>query len=316
MYRTLTHSGGRKLNKAKIGHFVFYISLLIIPILHFFIFYLYVNINSFVMAFQHYSQDSVTQQITISFVGFDNFKVAWEAITKYPYTMRNSFIFIAIDLFISQPLAILASYYIYKKKPGSAFFRAVLYLPQVLSGIILGVIFKFMIGTALPALLDQVFNVHILSPIDNPDAQLWVMMLFTITMSFGVNVLLYANAMGNVNPANIESASLDGANTIQILWHVVLPKIYPTIVSLAIVILSQVFTSQFQVFNVYGEDAGQLQNVGYFIYITSLKSSLLGFDGYISYTELSALGLSLTAIIVPVVFLTRFLMNRFGPKED
>ncbi|HBB05301.1 MAG TPA: ABC transporter permease, partial [Firmicutes bacterium] len=47
------------------------------------------------------------------------------------------------------------------------------------------------------------------------------MILFNIVMSFGVNVLLYANAMGNVNPALIESASLEGANTFSILWHVV-----------------------------------------------------------------------------------------------
>ncbi len=318
MYRTLTHGGERKLNKAKIGHFVFYISLLIIPILHFFIFYLYVNINSFVMAFQHYELNYDLGKIVTSFAGFDNFKVAWEAVTEYPYMMRNSFIFIAIDLFISQPLAILASYYIYKKKPGSAFFRTVLYLPQVLSSIVLGLLFKYTVQTAIPDMLYAWFGTEKMDVLMNPSTQMWIMSLFTITMSFGVNVLLYANAMGNVNPANIESASLDGANTIQILWHVVLPKIYPTIVSLAIVILSQVFTNQFQVFNIYGEEkVGQMANIGFYIYVTSLNSDVLGSkSNYISYTELSALGLSLTAIIVPVVFIAKYLMNRFGPRED
>ncbi|HBB05398.1 MAG TPA: hypothetical protein DCZ41_02250, partial [Firmicutes bacterium] len=102
-----------------------------------------------------------------------------------------------------------------------------------------------------------------------------------------------------------------------ILWHVVLPKIYPTIVSLTIVILSQVFTSQYQVFNIYGEAAGAMGNVGFFIYVNSLNSDLLGsVDNYISYPALAAFGLSLTAIIVPVTFLAKFAMNRFGPKED
>lgn len=317
MYQTLTRSKKKRFTKAEVGHFAFYLAFLIIPILHFFIFYLYVNINSFVMAFQTYTLDYDLGKIVTSFAGWNNFETAWSSFTKYPYMLRNSLIFIAIDLFISQPLAILASYYIYKKRPGSAFFRTVLYLPQVLSSVVLGILFKYAVQSAIPEMLFQWFGVAKMDILKNPDTQLWIMALFNVTMSFGVNVLLYANAMGNVNPANIESASLDGANTIEILWHVVLPKIYPTIVSLAIVILSQVFTNQFQVFNIYGEDAGAMANVGYFIYITSLNSNLLGdIPNYISYPALSALGLSLTAIIVPVVFIAKFLMNRFGPRED
>ena len=318
MYQTLTRSKKKRFTKAEVGHFAFYLAFLIIPILHFFIFYLYVNINSFVMAFQTYTLDYDLGKIVTSFAGWNNFETAWSSFTKYPYMLRNSLIFIAIDLFISQPLAILASYYIYKKRPGSAFFRTVLYLPQVLSSIVLGLLFKYVVEAAIPQMLQKWFGViSTMSVLDNPSTQLYIMAVFSVTMGFGVNVLLYSNAMGNVNPSNIESAQLDGANTIQILWHVVLPKIWPTIVSLAIVILSQVFTSQYQVFNIYGENAQRMANIGYQIYVTSLKSNIIGdASGYISYPALAAFGLTLTAIIVPVVFLTKYLMNRFGPRED
>lgn len=322
MYRTLTHRSpnskeGKKFDKTKFLHFAFYMCFMIVPIVHFFVFYLYVNINSFVMAFQNYTLDYDLGRIVTTFSGWDNFVTAWGSLDRYPTMFKNSVIFICIDLFVSQPLALLASYYIYKKKPGSAFFRTILYLPQVLSSVILGILFKYVIQSAIPEMLFQWFGVEKMDILKNPDTQLGIMVLFNIVMSFGVNVLLYSNAMGNVNPALIESASLEGANTISILWHVVLPKIYPTIVSLAIVIVSQVFTSQFQVFNIYGEDAGAMANVGYFIYLTSLNSDVLGSNqNYISYPALAAFGLSLTAIIVPVTFLVKFLLNRFGPKED
>lgn len=316
MYRTLTHSGHKKFNKTEFLHFAFYMCFMIVPIVHFFAFYLYVNINSFVMAFQNYTMDWDAGMVT-TFSGWDNFVTAWSSLDRYPNMFRNSVIFVSIDLFVSQPLALLASYYIYKKKPGSAFFRTVLYLPQVLSSIVLGILFKYVVQSAVPEMLLEWFGVAKMDVLKNPDTQLGIMILFNVVMSFGVNVLLYSNAMGNVNPALIESASLEGANTIEILWHVVLPKIYPTIVSLAIVIISQIFTSQYQVFNIYGEDAGGMVNVGYFIYITSLNSDVLGSNpNYISYPALSAFGLSLTAIIVPITFLVKFLLNRFGPKED
>lgn len=317
MYKTITRGKNNKFNKYELRHFVFYISLLIIPIVHFFMFYLYVNVNSFIMAFQNYDLDFESGKILISFARWDNFKIAWDSFSKYPYMLRNSLIFVSIDLFISQPLALLASYYIYKKRPGSAFFRTILYLPQVLSSIVLGLLFKYGVQTAIPEMLYQWFGVEKMDVLLNPSTQMWVMIGFNILMSFGVNVLLYSNAMGNVNPSLIESASLDGANTASILWHVVLPKIYPTIVSLAIVIVSQVFVSQFQVFNIYGEGAARMGNVGYFIYLNSLNSDILGSNpNYISYPALSAFGLSLTAIIVPVTFLVKFALNKFGPRED
>ena len=93
---------------------------MIVPIVHFFAFYLYVNINSFVMAFQNYTMDWDAGMVT-TFSGWDNFVTAWSSLDRYPNMFRNSVIFVSIDLFVSQPLALLASYYIYKKKPGSAF---------------------------------------------------------------------------------------------------------------------------------------------------------------------------------------------------
>ena len=320
MYRTLTHDKSkRKFDKAGLRRFAFYMAFMIIPIIHFFVFYLYVNINSFVMAFQSYTLDYDAGKIVTGFAGLNNFKIAWDSFSRYPYMLKNSIIFVSIDLFVSQPLAILASYYIYKKKPGAAFFRTVLYLPQVLSSIVLGILFKYVVQSAIPDLLLAGFGVEKMDVLTNPSTQMGVMILFNIIMSFGVNVLLYANAMGNVNPSLIESATLEGANTLSVLWHVVLPKIYPTIVSIAIVVISQVFTSQFQVFNIYGDNAQEMRNVGYFIYINSLNSDLLGSQshlGYISYPALAAFGLSMTAIIVPVTFLFKFALNKFGPKED
>lgn len=316
MYRTLTHEKKRK-SKKELFHFLFCMAFLVIPIIHFFVFYIYVNMNSFIMAFQTFTLDYDLGKIVTSFAGWENFKIAFSSFSKYPYMLKNSLIFCAVDLLIAQPLALLASYYIYKKKPGSAFFRTILYLPQVLSSIVLGILFKYVVQNAIPEIMNACFGLEKMDLLFDQNTQLWVMIGFNVLMSFGVNVLLYSNAMGNVNPALIESASLDGANTLSILWHVVLPKIWPTMISLAIVIISQLFVSQYQVFNIYGENAMAMGNVGYFIYINSLYSNVLGdVPNYISYPALAAFGLILTAIIVPTTFLVKYLMNRFGPRED
>ena len=53
---------------------LFYISLCAIPLLQFLIFYVYVNINSVVMAFQEYVVDHDTNRGTFVWAQFKNFE--------------------------------------------------------------------------------------------------------------------------------------------------------------------------------------------------------------------------------------------------
>ena len=92
---------------------IFVILLVALPLLQFFIFYVCVNINSILLAFKKYDINN-----NVSFAGFDNFKqlfIDFKSFTLYKVALKNSTLVFLIGCPISLTLALLFSYYIYKK---------------------------------------------------------------------------------------------------------------------------------------------------------------------------------------------------------
>ena len=135
---------------AKKRDILFYCLISAFPLLQFSIFYLGVNVNSFLLAFKSY--DAFTGVMT--WVGFDNIVEALRAMTsqyELVTAAKNSIIAYVCGLVVGVPLALLFSYYIYKKKFLGGFFRVILFLPSILSAIAMSVIFYYFAERALPA---------------------------------------------------------------------------------------------------------------------------------------------------------------------
>ena len=107
---------------------IFYCLILIWPVLQFCIFYIYVNFNSFLLAFKDIKMDLNADSIskyTYTFSG-KAFADLWELLkTK---TIREagliSLLTYGLSLFITMPLGLLFSFYISKKHFGAGFFQS------------------------------------------------------------------------------------------------------------------------------------------------------------------------------------------------
>ncbi|MBE5740538.1 MAG: sugar ABC transporter permease [Clostridiales bacterium] len=305
-------------NKKNRNKLIFYSIFISIPILHFLIFYLYVNFNSIILAFRGYEIDFLGE-ISSKFAKFDNFKEAWSVLFNDPNNrLLNSVIYLVVGLFVSTPLALSFSFYIYKKRFGSVFFRIILFLPQILSTVIMGIIYKNLTNFAYFGIMENLFNIKpSASLLDNINTRMATIIVFSVIMSFGVNVLTYTSTMSGINDSLIESAQLDGAKPIQELIHIVLPLIYPTITTLIIVRISYTFVEQAHIFTLIGPyEPATGSTIGYFLYLEAKYGDLIQGNVHLSYPVLSAIGLILTAIILPITLLTRYLFNKFGPKVD
>lgn len=305
-------------NKKNRNKLIFFSIFISIPILHFLIFYLYVNFNSIILAFRGYEIDFMGE-ISSHFAKFDNFKEAWRVLFNDPNKrLLNSVIYLFVGLFVSTPLAVSFSFYIYKSRFGSEFFRIMLFLPQILSTVIMGIIYKNLTNFAYFGIMENIFNIKpSASLLDNIETRMATIIVFNVIMSFGVNVLTYTSTMSGINDSLIESAQLDGAKPIQELIHIVLPLIYPTITTLIIVGISYTFVEQAHIFTLIGPyEPATGSTIGYFLYLEAKYGDLIQGNMHLSYPVMSAIGLILTAIILPITLLTRYLFNRFGPKVD
>ena len=177
---------------------LFYIGLMAFPVLQFIIFYVVVNTNSLSLTFKQY--DTLTGNWT--WVGVDNLKEAFRMMTQSSDlldAMKNSFLMWGIGLLIGTPLALLFSYYIHKKMFGHKFFRVLLFMPSIISAIIMVTIYQFFVNRAIPEIMTDWFHSESFSGlVENPNTRFGAIMFYNILMSFGVSVLMYSDAMGNI----------------------------------------------------------------------------------------------------------------------
>ena len=305
-----------KLRAKQNNKLIFYSIFIAIPVLHFLIFYVYINFNSIVMAFQKYEVKDGEGLVALP-AYFENFKTAWASFVNNPLRLKNSLLFSAINIFVGTPLILMFSFYIYKKGRFSGFYRVILFLPQVLSEVVLGLLYKYLMDTAAPTIFSDIFGYTGSGLLYESKSRFAATMFFHMMMTFGTNTLIYSSTMSSINPSLIEAAQMDGANPLQEFIYVVLPSVYATMVTMVIVCVSVVFTEQFRVFTLFEGEVGVVDNIGYYLYHQAQNSKLWN-DGaaVMPYPVLAAYGLILTIITVPVSLGARYFLNKFGPKEE
>lgn len=300
---------------------LFYIAMFAIPLLQFAIFYLYVNFNSIIIAFQKFVANEDSLGYTAQFVGFDNFKVAWEKMfsPEVGKMIGFSLIFYACNLFIVTPLALVFSYYIAKRYRFAGFFRVMLYLPSVLSAIVLTILYKYIVTDVYPLIVKNISGEVVPGLLDGTmETQFKAILFYNLLLAYGTNTMLYTGSMSDINPSLIEASKLDGANNVQQFFHVYIPMIWPTLVTFIVTGLAGLFIEQMQLYSFFGGGGlNQFSTFGYYFYTQSVGSNLYVAEGshFLSYSQLAALGLLATAFIIPIVLIVRKVLLKYGPSN-
>jgi ABC-type sugar transport system permease subunit len=300
----------RKINKKR-GQIVFATVMLFIPLVQFFLFYVCVNFNSVLMAFQKYTRTSAGWVTT--FAGFDNFKSVFSKIfiteesAELGAAFGNSLLMCFLNLTIKTFLALLFSFYICKRFLLHKVYRTLLYLPNIISSVVLVVIFKYFIDDALVAWSGQKLRNWI------GEQNKTILMFYAIWAYLGTTVLVYSNAMGAVSDSIVESARLDGAGFFTEFWCIYVPLIFPTMITFIVSALAVVFIDQMNLFSFYTRSA-EPENVtiGYYLYRETQRA---GTD-LSKYPELSAFGLVLTAVCAPLTLGIRKLLLKIGGSDE
>lgn len=300
--------------------FWFYLLFIAFPVIHYLVFYVYINLNSFILAFREYYVDEAASILTFKSAGFGNFAEGFKVLAANSGAIGNSLLMLAVSLLFTTPLALLFSFYIYKKRRGTEFFRVMLFLPTVLSAVVFGLLYQYISNDVLGWIQTEIFGAEEASQfLTDTKTRVFAVIVFNVLMGFGVNVLTYSGTMSGINVSLIESAELDGCSPFQEFIKIVIPMIWPTVVTLMIVSFSKVFTDQWQVLTLLKRNPLNAENLGYFLYTRALDGDFTipkGQTNNISYSVLSAIGLILTAIVLPLTLLMRWALNKYGPKAD
>ena len=297
---------------------IFYTLLMIYPVIHLSIFYVYANISALAMAFQKYSEGTATQY-QIDFVFLDNFQRIIDLFSqaKYQDMIWNSLLLYVLRMGVGMTLALVFSYYIYKKFALTELFRVMLFLPTIISGVVLTLLYEYIVEDVYVALMNNPEIKYGLMTTNKME----VVIFYNLWTGFGMNILMYSGAMSGINESIAESAQLDGVNVLTEFIYITLPMIFPTIITFLVMGISNIFVDQMGLYTFF-KDTATFQTVGYFIYVQSLQSNLIPPKTiaekdilYLSYSEISALGLMITALILPITLTVRHLLEKYGPSD-
>lgn len=300
-------------NKTK--EILFVASILLIPLLTFAVFYVYQNFSSFLLAFQKI--DLAGRRY---FVGFDNFKEFFSGMAgnaQAGVSLRNSVKAWCINFSITIPLYLIFSYYIAKKMPFSKFVNFIVLVPQVVSTFLYSLVYIQFVENALPVVMNKLFNVvNFPNIIWNNSTAFANNLFFSIWLSFGTSVLVYSNAIRAIDNEIFESARLDGVNDVQEFFSIILPLIWPTLTTMVVTSVTGVFTWSGSLMVFYMYDAPpHIWGLDYF-FTRTVKVSMGNGTEYLAYPTVATSGFIAMIFTAPIVFLVRYLMNKFDKTAE
>lgn len=167
------------------------------------------------------------------FVGLDNYvRILTDDI--FQMAVGHNLLIIALSVLIQLPFSLACALLVHRRLRGRSIFRMIFFLPFVLSEVVTGIIWAF-IYHPRAGLLNWVLGVIV--PSWEPPSWLGspnLLVLFCIFVViiwryFGYHMILYVAGLQNIPVEVEEAAQIDGASGWQVIRHIIIPLLGPTI---------------------------------------------------------------------------------------
>ena len=160
-------------------------------------------------------------------------------------TLKNTLSISLISNALCWPIPLFLALLIYNStKPGLAkMAQNFSYLPHLLSTVlVISIVRLFCSGdSGLINIMIRKFGGTPINFFGDPD---WVYPMYVISdiwASFGYGAIVYLGALSAVDKSLLEAAEIDGAGKLKQIWHIQLPCIIPTIVTMLVLKMGQLF---------------------------------------------------------------------------
>jgi len=222
-------------------------ALLVLPaVLIYLVVVAFPTIFSVVLSFTNYNGGPIfgNPVRATEFVGFDMYVWMFTEPTRgFFSSLLNNLMIVAVSVFGQIPLGFILAYIISRKlvRRGTRFFQSMIFMPYVISPIIIGVLFNAFVINRLSVYFEVLsmmnFDVHAaqLSMLNNQMSAILVVILWMFT---GFYMIIFIAHLGRIDPEMIEAARIDGASEGKILTRVVLPLVKNEIITCMILAIS------------------------------------------------------------------------------
>jgi multiple sugar transport system permease protein len=248
-------------------------------IIGFLVFTLGPLVFSFVLSF--FRADLFTRNI---FIGLENY----QELVQDPLFLKSLRV-TAFYAFVSVPLgavtALAVALLLNQKVVGIGLWRTVYYLPSVISGVAVAVLWLQIFNPRMGLINNTLRMVGIEGPswIFDSDWALPSLIIMSL-WAVGANMLLYLAGLQGIPTYLYEAAKIDGANVLRRFWHVTIPMLSPTIffnIIISLIAAFQFFTQSFVMTN--GGPNNSTLSMVLFLYRKAFQQTRFGYASAVAW---------------------------------
>ena len=285
-----------------------YLIIMILPVVIYYLIFCYLPMTGLWMAFTQYKIGSGFKGLFFSdFVGLKWFQQFFGSVYAWRL-VRNTFLLSFFSLIFGFPIPIIFAVAVtqLRGKRLQKVIQVSTYLPYFISTVVVcGMINNFLSPSG--GIINQLLGKLGIDAINFLGLPEWFRPIYVISgswQSFGFNSIIFVAAIMGISPDLHEAMRVDGANKRQVIWHLILPSIRPTIILLLIMTLGNMMSVGFEkVYLLYNPSVYETADViQTYVYRQGIQSN--------NYSYATAVGLFNSVVNFTIVFLA----NRLSRK--
>lgn len=295
----------------------FLISLVIIPLINFAIFWVYVNFQTILMTFQRYNPSTDSYD----FIWFERYVTIFKEyvlgeVPKNQNMYLNSLRALVIN-FIILPIAFVAAYSFYKKIRFEKFYRVLFMFPSIISLVILTMVYRYLFDGQfgpIAKLLEKITGIETSWLGHDSDYKWTLIYIFCIWAGLGTNVIMLSGAMMRIPGDITEACLIDGVGFWREAVQFVLPLVMPTIGIYIISILAAPLSFTMQPMLIAAEDGTENKFLTMSWYIYKSVNNPMSSEGEM--LSAATVGIVFSLLMMPFIVGARILVNKFTPDVE
>jgi raffinose/stachyose/melibiose transport system permease protein len=160
---------------------------------------------------------------TDKFVGFTNYTDSLGE-PAFWTTLQFTALFVVVSLILVNVVAFGLALIVTSKLKSKNFLRTFFFVPNLIGGVVLGVIWQFIFNSALVSLAEK-YNWELFkeSWLQDTHKAFWALIIVTVWQSSGYMMIVYITGLISIENEVIEASQIDGASPLRTLFSIKIP---------------------------------------------------------------------------------------------
>ena len=245
----------------------------------------------------------------MTYVGVENYLEMFDD-DRFYTSLKNNLLWLILYM-LAVPAGLFIALFLNQTVRGIRLYKSMFFFPFVISQIVVGLIFSWFYNPNF-GVVGHMFEFFGASPpsILGDERYVTYGIIFAgLWPQVAYCMILYLTGLNNVAPEQIEAGRLDGAKGIRLLWHVVLPQLWPaTFLAIVVTVIGALRSFDMIAIMTQGGPYGSSNVLSYYMYETALSE--YGFEmGYGS-------AIAVVLFMIMLCFIVAFLWKMYQDEKD